>query len=39
MKQVIRVSGKAKKVFKYIELLNRYKGNLSLEELEKEKSK
>ena len=36
MKPVIQISGKAKQVFKYIELLNRYKGNTTLKELTKD---
>ncbi len=35
MKQIIKVSGKAKQVFKYMELLSRHKGNVTLNELEK----
>ncbi len=35
MKQIIRVEGKAKQVFKYIELLSRHKGSVTLKELEK----
>ena len=37
MKTIIHVSGKARQVFKYVELLNRYKGNATLEELAKKK--
>ncbi len=33
MKQIIQVSGKAKQVFKYIELLGRHRGNVTLKEL------
>ncbi len=36
MKQVIKVSGKANQVFKYIELLKRHKGNINLKELAKD---
>ena len=36
MKQVIKVSGKAKQVFKYVEILGRNRGNVTLKELEKE---
>lgn len=36
MKQTIQISGKAKQVFKYIELLNRHKGNVTLRELAKD---
>jgi hypothetical protein len=35
MKTIIQVSGKARQVFKYIELINRYKGNATLKELAK----
>lgn len=35
MKQVIRLSGKAKQVFKYMELLNRYQGKTALKDLVK----
>ena len=35
MKQIIQVSGKAKQVFKYMELLNRHKGNVTLGKLAK----
>ena len=35
MKTIIQVSGKARQVFKYMELLNRYKGNTTLKELAK----
>ena len=35
MKRVIQVSGKAKQVFKYIELLNRYQGKTTLKDLVK----
>ena len=35
MQQVLIVRGKAKHVFKYVELLNRYKGNTTLMELVK----
>ena len=36
MKQIIQISGKAKQVFKYVELLNRHKGNVTLRELAKD---
>jgi len=36
MKQVIQISGKAKQVFKYVELLNRHKGNVTLRKLAKD---
>ena len=36
MKAIIEISCKAKQVFKYIELLNRHKGNLTLKELAKD---
>ncbi len=39
MQQVLVVSGKAKNVFKYLELASRYKGNVSLKELLKEQKK
>ncbi len=39
MKQVLVVSGKAKQVFKYMELVSRYKGNVRLKELSKKHSK
>ena len=35
MKQVIRVEGKAKQVFKYIDVLCRAKGNVTVKELSK----
>ena len=35
MRQVIQISGKAKHVFKYIELMKRYKGNVTLKDLAK----
>ena len=35
MKQLILISGKAKQVFKYIELAKRYKGNVTLKDLAK----
>jgi len=37
MKTIIHVSGKARQVFKYMELLNRYKGNATLKELANKK--
>ncbi len=36
MKQIIQVSGKAKQVFKFIEVLGRHKGNVTLKELAKD---
>ena len=36
MKNVIRVSGKADQVFKYMELLKRHKGKVTLKELDKD---
>jgi hypothetical protein len=39
MKQVLVVSGKAKQVFKYLGLVARYKGNVSLKELSKNQRK
>ncbi len=36
MKTLIQISGKAKQVFKYMELLNRHKGNVTLKELAKD---
>jgi len=36
MKQVIQISGKAKQVFKYMELLKRHKGNVAIKELGKD---
>jgi len=36
MKPIIRISGKAKQVFKYIEVLNRHKSNVTLRELAKD---
>ncbi len=36
MKNVIEVRGKAKQVFRYMELLNRHKGNVTIEKLAKE---
>jgi hypothetical protein len=35
--QVIRISGKAKQVFKYVELAARYRGNVAIKDLEKPK--
>ncbi len=35
MKRVIQISGKAKQVFKYMELLNRYQGKTALKDLVK----
>ncbi|MFC1929538.1 hypothetical protein ACFLW6_01545 [Chloroflexota bacterium] len=39
MRQVIRISGKAKKVFKYIELAARHKGNVTIKDLAKNNKK
>ena len=39
MKQVLVVSGKAKHVFKYLELVSRYRGSVSLGKLAKEQNK
>jgi len=36
MKQIIQISGKAKQVFKYMELLNRHKGSVTLGKLAKD---
>ncbi|MDP2730736.1 MAG: hypothetical protein Q8O55_09685 [Dehalococcoidales bacterium] len=36
MKPVIQVSGKAKHVFKYMELLSRHKGSMTLKDLAKD---
>ncbi len=36
MKEIIKVSGKAKQVFKYVELLGRYRGHVTLKELAKD---
>ena len=36
MKPIIQISGKAKQVFKYMELLNQHKGNVTLKELAKD---
>ncbi|MFC1988557.1 hypothetical protein ACFLVJ_01830 [Chloroflexota bacterium] len=38
MKPIIRISGKAKQVFKYIEVLSLKKGNVTLKELAKGKT-
>lgn len=35
MKEVIEVKGKAKNVFKYVELMKQHKGNVTLGELAK----
>jgi hypothetical protein len=37
MATIIHVSGKARQVFKYVELLNRYKGKATLKELANKK--
>ena len=39
MQQVLVISGKAKKVFKYLKLTSQYRGNLTLKELLKEQIK
>ncbi len=36
MKPIIQVQGKAKRVFKYIELLSRHRGKTTLKELAKD---
>ena len=36
MKSIIQVSGKAKQVFKYMELVKRHKGKVTLKELAKD---
>ncbi len=36
MKGIIKVRGKSNQVFKYIELLCRYQGNVTLKELDKD---
>lgn len=36
MKEIIKVTGKAKQVFKYVELLSRYRGKATLKELAKD---
>jgi hypothetical protein len=35
MSKLIKISGKANRVFKYVEILSHYKGNVTLKELEK----
>jgi hypothetical protein len=35
MKEVIEVKGKAKNVFKYVEMMKKHKGNVTLGELSK----
>ena len=35
MKNVIKIEGKAKNVFKYVELMNKHNGNMTLKELAK----
>jgi hypothetical protein len=37
MELIIQVSGKAKQVFKYMELLSRHRGKVTLKELAKDK--
>ncbi len=37
MRQVIKVTGKAKNVFKYIDVMARHNGNISIEKLAKGK--
>jgi|GEM_PF-1672422 len=39
MKQVLVVSGKAKRVFRYLELASQHRGSTSLKELMKEQAK
>ncbi len=39
MKQVLVVSGKAKHVFKYMELVSKYKGNQTIRELAEEQKR
>ena len=36
MQQLLTISGKAKNVFKYMGLINRHKGNITLKKLAKE---
>lgn len=36
MKEIIKVTGKAKQVFDYMELLGRYRGKVTLKELAKD---
>ncbi|MBN2238736.1 MAG: hypothetical protein JW712_03100 [Dehalococcoidales bacterium] len=35
MKEIIKIEGKAKNVFKYVELMNKQNGNITLGELAK----
>jgi len=35
MKTILQISGKAKQVFRYVELLSRHRGNVTLKELAK----
>ncbi|MFC1968247.1 hypothetical protein ACFLVX_02505 [Chloroflexota bacterium] len=37
MKQVIKITGKAERVFKYMKVVAKYKGNVSLKDLAKDK--
>jgi hypothetical protein len=37
MKQIVKVSGKAKNVFKYVEVMTKHKGNVSIEKLSGDK--
>ena len=39
MQKILTVSGKAKQVFKYLEVVARYKGNVTLKELAEKHSK
>jgi len=36
MKKIIQVSGKANRVFKYVELLSRHKGKMTMKDLDKD---
>lgn len=36
MKKIIQVSGKAKRVFKYVELLSHHNGKMTIKDLDKE---
>ena len=35
MKEILQVKGKAKQVFKFVDVLSRHKGNVTLKELAK----
>jgi|APIni6443716594_1056825.scaffolds.fasta_scaffold2410259_1 hypothetical protein len=39
MKEIVQISGKAKNVFKYVELMKRQNGNVTLGELAKRSGK